>query len=424
MDSVTPAEIRRFAPGAKNFYVEALVQGWPDLVAAGFNTPLRWCHFMAQMDAETGGFTITTEQTTWSHRRMCELWPDRFKPHDPVFRAKHALACRDGEMKDFNLAEMAYNDGRRLARKLGNREEGDGYNYRGRMFLQPTGRDCYRRIGNAIGVDLEGQPDLLENPRTALRAAIWYWTHHKLHDLADKNYGTAISRAINRGNPHSSKPANGEARRTQAFHRAWAIWGTQAAASVPNEIRRGAVGREVEAVQNQLRDLGYAPGRPDGIFGNDTARALAAFKADWAHNKGEDLEPGDLVGPKTKAALASSEPIQRPEREEMTAEDLREQGSTEVAAGDMVRKVGGGAVLVAVADGAAKAGADDAIKGGLSSLPAYKAMIEPAIDGAKWLLSHWLWAVILIGGIWLYYGGHKVVMARLNAARKGINLWR
>lgn len=424
MQPITAADIRRLAPGAKPFYVDALVQGWPDLVDGGFNTPLRLCHFLAQMYHETGGFKITAEYTTWSREQMCKLWPDRFKPNDPVFRVKYELACRDEDEKSFKLAEMAYNDGGKLAKRLGNNEEGDGYNYRGRMFLQPTGRACYREIGQAIGCDLEEQPDLMENPKTALLAAIWYWNRYKIHQFADANSIAAVSRAINRGNPYSSKPANHEKERTEAFHRVWAIWGVQSALPDLSELRLGMKSPEVGALQRQLRDLGYSPGDVDDMFGGETRRAVAAFKADWKYEHGEELEPDEVVGAKTKAALAKAEPIKRPEREQMTADDLRERGSTEVAAGDGLKKVGVMLTAAAVTDGAAKNGGDAVVKDTLSAVPGYKAMLEPAIEGTKWLASHWLWAIVLVGGIWLYYGGHKVIAARLNAARKGLNLSR
>lgn len=50
---------------------------------------------------------------------------------------------------------------------LGNRGGNDGYKFRGRGFVQLTGRANYRRMGNHLGIDLESNPDLAATPEIA-----------------------------------------------------------------------------------------------------------------------------------------------------------------------------------------------------------------------------------------------------------------
>ena len=63
---------------------------------------------------------------------------------------------------------------RLYANRLGNRDAADAWMYRGRGFIQITGRANYNRIGQEIGVDLIGNPDLAAEPVTALRIALNY----------------------------------------------------------------------------------------------------------------------------------------------------------------------------------------------------------------------------------------------------------
>lgn len=61
------------------------------------------------------------------------------------------------------------------AKILGNVKKGDGLRYKGRGFIQITGRDNYKRAGQALGIDLVNNPKLASNPEVAAKIAIWYW---------------------------------------------------------------------------------------------------------------------------------------------------------------------------------------------------------------------------------------------------------
>jgi predicted chitinase len=82
---------------------------------------------------------------------------------------------------------------------LGNVQPGDGERYRGRGPIQLTGRLNYRVCGLALGLDLEGRPELAATPAVGFRVAAWYWKTRKLNALADAGRFDAITKAINGG---------------------------------------------------------------------------------------------------------------------------------------------------------------------------------------------------------------------------------
>ena len=82
---------------------------------------------------------------------------------------------------------------------LGNVNPGDGYRYRGRGPIQITGRSNYRRYGQMIGVDLEGNPDLAASPAVGIQIACAYWLASRLNAAADRDDIEAVTRLINGG---------------------------------------------------------------------------------------------------------------------------------------------------------------------------------------------------------------------------------
>lgn len=96
---------------------------------------------------------------------------------------------------------------------LGNVVAGDGVKFKGRGIFQCTGRDNYSRYGKRLGIDLLKEPALAERPDISVRIAVMYWNDKGLNAYADKGDTKAISRAVNRGNPKSTKAANHEADR-------------------------------------------------------------------------------------------------------------------------------------------------------------------------------------------------------------------
>ena len=82
---------------------------------------------------------------------------------------------------------------------LGNTQSGDGSKYRGRGLIQITGRANYKACGEALGLDLINQPELLEKPQHACMSAAWFWVAKGLGTLADEGKFETITRRINGG---------------------------------------------------------------------------------------------------------------------------------------------------------------------------------------------------------------------------------
>lgn len=55
----------------------------------------------------------------------------------------------------------------------------DGYKYRGRGFNQLTGEKNYEKYGNLIGKNLVGDPEQVNDPKTAAKVAIMFFTKGK-----------------------------------------------------------------------------------------------------------------------------------------------------------------------------------------------------------------------------------------------------
>lgn len=79
---------------------------------------------------------------------------------------------------------------------LGNTEDGDGYRFRGRGYVQLTGRSNYTNAGAALGLDLVDHPDLALVPVNAIRILIWgmeggEFTGRSLADFLPTEFGTS-----------------------------------------------------------------------------------------------------------------------------------------------------------------------------------------------------------------------------------------
>lgn len=90
-------------------------------------------------------------------------------------------------------------------RDLGNYGFGDGHKFLGRGLIQLTGRKNYTMCGNALGLDLVANPELLESPLNATRSAGWFWSTNDLTRIANTGDFKAVVKRINGGLTHYDK---------------------------------------------------------------------------------------------------------------------------------------------------------------------------------------------------------------------------
>ena len=102
---------------------------------------------------------------------------------------------------------------------LGNVFKGDGKKFKGRGYIQITGRTNYRAVSRHIFGDdtLLKNPDLLATPQYAMQSALWFWEDRGLNALADIQYFFTISVKINGKNKETGLP-NGFADRVHFYN--------------------------------------------------------------------------------------------------------------------------------------------------------------------------------------------------------------
>ncbi len=94
------------------------------------------------------------------------------------------------------IASGAAYEGRK---DLGNAQLGDGKRFKGRGPIQLTGRANYIAAGDALGLDLVGDPVSAATPEVGFRTAVWFWNTRNLNDLADKGDVRGVTKKINGG---------------------------------------------------------------------------------------------------------------------------------------------------------------------------------------------------------------------------------
>lgn len=151
----------------------------------GINTPLRLAHFMAQIEHESGLKPIS-ENLNYSAKRLGTVFKKYFS--NTILANKYANQPQ-------RIANIVY------ANRMGNGSvnSGEGWKYRGRGFIQITGKENYFRLHIDTDLDCVKNPDLLLTEENAMLSACWFWKLKGLNSLADKDDILSITKKINGG---------------------------------------------------------------------------------------------------------------------------------------------------------------------------------------------------------------------------------
>jgi predicted chitinase len=86
-----------------------------------------------------------------------------------------------------------------VRRMLGNQSPEDAVRYRGRGWIQLTGRDNYATYGTKLGLDLLGDPDQALKPEAAARILARFFRRSGAAKHAERQDWRGVRKAINGG---------------------------------------------------------------------------------------------------------------------------------------------------------------------------------------------------------------------------------
>ena len=173
----------------KGHIPDSVIAAIPD-TAAKFNITnvLRLAHFLAQAVHESGQFKATSENLNYSSKGLLGIFPRYFTP---------ALAESYARQPQ-KIANRVYGG------RMGNGVEatGDGFKFRGRGYIQLTGKDNYTQFDKTVPEDILANPDLVST-KYALMSAAWFFDKNKLWAICDKGADqgtvTAVTKRVNGG---------------------------------------------------------------------------------------------------------------------------------------------------------------------------------------------------------------------------------
>jgi len=187
---VVPSSVSNVVIPPSSFKLEKLKGHVPDAViaqipdtAAKFNitNPLRLAHFLAQCGHESGGFKAVSENLNYSAKGLVGTFGKYF----------NSTTAAQYERKPEMIASRVYGG------RMGNGDEAskEGYKFRGRGYIQLTGKSNYTNFAKFIGEDTIANPDLVAT-KYPLASAAFFFDSNKLWSICDKGADTATVTAV------------------------------------------------------------------------------------------------------------------------------------------------------------------------------------------------------------------------------------
>jgi len=169
----------------------------------GITSNLRLAHFLAQCALESMNFTAVVENLNYSGQRLLQVFPKYFKNVDVNAYARNPE----------KIGNRVY------ANRMGNGDEasGDGFNYRGRGYIQLTGKNNYQAFSGFIGEDCVADPDKVATTYP-LASAAFFFNSNNLWSICDQGANDATVRKVST-RVNGKDPANGLDERIQNFRK-------------------------------------------------------------------------------------------------------------------------------------------------------------------------------------------------------------
>jgi len=164
----------------KGHVPDTVIAQIPDVMTKfGIDTPVELAHFLAQCGHESGGFRVVNENLNYSAKGLLGI----FKKYFPT-----QTLAEQYQRKPEKIANRVY------ASRMGNGDEasGEGFKFRGRGYIQLTGKQNYTAFGKAIGVDITANPDLVATKYPLLSAA-WFFSKNCLGRCKDASDASVLS---------------------------------------------------------------------------------------------------------------------------------------------------------------------------------------------------------------------------------------
>jgi putative chitinase len=169
---------------------QAVINQIPDTAARfGITTSLRLAHFLAQCGHESGGFRAVSENLNYSAKGLLGIFRKYFT---------NVNLAMQYERKPEKIANRVYSS--RMGN--GNEASGEGYKFRGRGYIQLTGKDNYRAFDATVGEDILANPDLVAT-KYPLASAAFFFKRNNLWAICDRGASmdvvTAVTKRVNGG---------------------------------------------------------------------------------------------------------------------------------------------------------------------------------------------------------------------------------